>query len=561
MKAVIYARVSTEKQEEQNTIESQLSELNKIIESSDVTLIEKYIDNGYSGAMLARPALDKLRDDAKNHLFERVYIYDPDRLARKYAYQELVIEELKRLQIEVVFKDRKSASTPEDQMLQGFQGLFAEYEKTKIVERTRRGRLHRANSNHIVGHLAPYGYDHIKRTDTSFAYYVINEKEAEVVRQVFTWLTEEHLTLYKIISRLQSRGISARKGGMWARSSLSRLVRNETYTGTTYYNKQLSVPSLKPRVDGVYSRQINTSRKAKDKKEWIGITVPAIISKETYNKALKQLSVNSLLSDRNAKYNYLLKGLVYCGNDEGRLYGVPIHGTRYYRCRFKGKINAVVPCQSIAVKADNIEKTVWDEVSALLSNPTQVKTQYDRWVHKLESKAVSNQALTNRADLETERNKLREEESRLLLAYSSGAIALEQLKSQNDRIQSQKAKLATKEEQYDHSEQSNNSETPKKHEFVDYARLFTKVLAETSLEQKTHILRMAVKRITVKDKQLVIKGILPSSSDVLLSSNPHKRRDAILPPVEFEIVSKISKLPCKSWAHSVELTHLSSNSL
>ena len=521
MRAVIYERVSTEMQEEQNTIESQLSELNKIIEGADVTLIEKYIDNGYSGGILARPALDKLRDDAKSHLFERVYIHDPDRLARKYAYQELILDELKRLQIEVVFKDRKSASTPEDQMLQGFQGLFAEYEKTKIVERTRRGRLHRANSNHIVGHLAPYGYDHVKKTDTSFASYVINEKEAKVVRLVFAWLTEEHLTLYKIICRLQSLGISARKGRMWARSSMSRLLRNETYTGTTYYNKYLSVPSIKPRVDGVYRRQVNTSRKAKDKKEWIGITVPAIISKQTYNKALKQLAQNSLLSDRNAKYNYLLKGLVYCGNDEGRLYGVPIHATRYYRCRFKGRINAAVPCQSIAVKADNIEKTVWDEVSTLLSNPIQVREQYDRWVQKLESKAVTNQALTNKADLDTERNKLREEESRLLLAYSSGAIALEQLKSQNDRIQSQKAKLATKEEQYDHSEQPYNNITPRKHEFVEYAKLFTKVLAETSLEQKTHILRMAVKRITVKDKQLFIKGILPSSSDVLLSSNPH----------------------------------------
>ncbi|MEI7653514.1 MAG: recombinase family protein [bacterium] len=526
MKAVIYARVSTEQQEDQKTIESQISELQTCFAQSNDTLIDKYIDNGYSGAMLARPALDRLRDDARNHLFDRVYIHNPDRLARRYAYQELILDELQKLQIEVVFKDRKSAGTPEDQMLQGFQGLFAEYEKTKIVERTRRGRLHRAKSNHIVGHLAPYGYDNIKRTETSFATYVINEKEAEVVRQIFAWLTEEQLTLYKIICRLKSQGITARKGGMWARSSLSRLLRNETYTGTTYYNKQLSVPSTKPRVDGVYSRQINTSRKAKDRKEWIGITVPAIISKETYNKAQKQLAANSLLADRNAKYNYLLKGLVYCGNDEGRLYGVPIHGTRYYRCRFKGKVNAVVPCQSIAVKADNIEKTVWDEISMLLSSPTQVKLQYERWIQKLESKTVGNRALINRTDLESDKNKLKEEENRLLIAYSSGFITLEQLKSQNDRIQSQKAILATKEEQNDSSEQLYNNITPKKHEFMDYAKLFTNVLAETNLEQKTHILRMTVKRITVKDKQLIIKGVLPSSSDVLLSSSPHHRGSA-----------------------------------
>src|SRR3989338_3695726 len=182
MKAVIYARVSTEKQEEQNTIDSQIKELEIIIQQNGDSLIESFIDNGYSGTILARPALDKLRDGAKNQSFEKIYIHSPDRLSRKYAYQVLILDELKKYSIGVVFKNMKTAETPEDHMLLGMQGVIAEYEKVKIVERTRRGRLYRAKSNHVIGNIPPFGYVCIPKSqsNTGFAQYKINENEAKI---------------------------------------------------------------------------------------------------------------------------------------------------------------------------------------------------------------------------------------------------------------------------------------------------------------------------------------------------------------------------------------------
>src|SRR5438876_194762 len=128
MKVAIYARVSTEKQEQEHTIQSQIEELERYAKTNGHTVFDRHIDEGWSGSVLARPGLDKLRDDASKKLFAAVLIHSPDRLARNYVHQEILIEELKRRGVEVVFLNRPLADTPEDKMLQGMQGLFAEYE-------------------------------------------------------------------------------------------------------------------------------------------------------------------------------------------------------------------------------------------------------------------------------------------------------------------------------------------------------------------------------------------------------------------------------------------------
>src|SRR5207244_11869968 len=111
------------------------------------------LDDGYSGTTLVRPALERLRDLVAAGAVDRLYIHSPDRLARKYAYQVLLVDEFHRAGVEVVFLNRELGRSPEDDLLLQVQGMMAEYERAKIVERHRRGKVDaaRGGSGHVVG--------------------------------------------------------------------------------------------------------------------------------------------------------------------------------------------------------------------------------------------------------------------------------------------------------------------------------------------------------------------------------------------------------------------------
>ena len=164
--AAIYARVSSERQKEEQTIASQIAALIEYSRQEGYTVPAEWIfqDEGYSGATLTRPGLERLRDLAAEGQIEHVLIYSPDRLSRKYAYQVLLIEEFARHAVEVVFIKSPQASTPEEHLLLQFQGMIAEYERAQIAERTRRGKRHRAKAGSInVLSGAPYGFRYVKK--------------------------------------------------------------------------------------------------------------------------------------------------------------------------------------------------------------------------------------------------------------------------------------------------------------------------------------------------------------------------------------------------------------
>jgi site-specific DNA recombinase len=142
----IYARVSSDRQREERTIESQVAALTEYADKKEYTVPNEWIfkDEGYSGSTLVRPGLDRLRDLASEDQIETLLIYSPDRLSRKYAYQVLLIEEFSRNGVDVVFIKSPKASTPEEELLLQFQGMIAEYERAQIIERSRRGKRHRA---------------------------------------------------------------------------------------------------------------------------------------------------------------------------------------------------------------------------------------------------------------------------------------------------------------------------------------------------------------------------------------------------------------------------------
>ena len=216
--AAIYARVSSERQRQEQTIQSQTAALRELAEQRGLVVLAEFIfeDDGFSGVSLQRPALERLRDRAFEGCFEVVLCHAPDRLARRYAYQVLLLEELARGGIEVVFaKEPERSGSPEDELLRQFQGMIAEYERAQIAERCRRGKLHRARAGavSVLGH-APYGYRYVKRTEHADAFYEIDELEAPIVREIFDRYVEQRESIVQIARALTEQGAPTRTGAL-----------------------------------------------------------------------------------------------------------------------------------------------------------------------------------------------------------------------------------------------------------------------------------------------------------------------------------------------------------
>ena len=220
MRAALYARVSTELQEKEQTIQSQLAAITRYAEAHGFVTSPAltYADEGFSGGQLERPALDELRDHAREGRFEVVVVLCPDRLARRYAYQVLLLEELRREGIAVHFCERPISDSPDDQLLLQIQGAVAEYERAKILERARRGRLHRARMGELGPSRLPYGYRYAAKKHGGDGQIRVDEAEAALVRQVFDWYACERETLYGLLGKLnasawRTRGWKERVGG------------------------------------------------------------------------------------------------------------------------------------------------------------------------------------------------------------------------------------------------------------------------------------------------------------------------------------------------------------
>jgi site-specific DNA recombinase len=196
--AALYARVSTDKQERNETIASQLDALQRAAAEGGYVVAPEhvFVDARHSGGRLDRPALDRLRDHAAEGVFEVVLAYSPDRLARQYAHQVLVIEELQRAGCRVVFLNHAFGESPEQRMLLQIQGVFAEYERALIKDRMRRGRLFAARQGRLTWGNPPYGYSYRPKADNTPQQLVVDEAEAEIVRLMYGWL---------IAARLQRR--------------------------------------------------------------------------------------------------------------------------------------------------------------------------------------------------------------------------------------------------------------------------------------------------------------------------------------------------------------------
>lgn len=328
MRIATYARVSTEKQVEKYGIPSQIEDLKKrCLEKSGTPVLDgdkdAFIDDGYSGAELDRPALNRLRQAVKEGRVDVVLAYDPDRLSRKLYHQMILAEEFEKQGVKLEFITQDMGTSPEDRMFFNMRGLVAEYEREKIRERTMRGSREKARQGKVVNTgVAPFGFCYNKEKATLEE----DSEKAQTLRLIFYTFANENLSLQRLAERLNRLHIPTPKGGdRWRASTLGSMLRNEVYIGRMHQFKQYRVePKLRRQPS---TRNKKTSQVIRPREEWITVKVSSLVPNELFEAVQKKLEKNAELSKRNTKREYLLSGLLYCSQCGGRMGGHTIHGS------------------------------------------------------------------------------------------------------------------------------------------------------------------------------------------------------------------------------------------
>jgi site-specific DNA recombinase len=509
----LYARVSSEQQIQAQTIASQVEAIKqRIVEDGfalDPELI--FIDDGYSGASLVRPALERLRDMAAMGALDRIYAHCPDRLARKYAYQVLLIDELERHGVGIVFLNHDVGDTPEDQLLLQVQGMVAEYERAKIMERSRRGKLYAAKQGSVsaIG-KAPYGYRYISVQETHGpAVYQIDLEKARTVRQIFEWAGQERVPLQEIARRLDKQGVLTSTGkSKWSRTSIWQMLKNPAYKGSAAFGRTRVGPRrrcLRPPRGAPEQPRRAVSLYHNPRDEWISIAVPAIVSVDLFETVQEHLEQNrKRFRQRRRGASYLLQGLLVCKSCGYAYYGQPTkkrygpgkcYRYEYYRCtgtdayRFEGQR----VCRNKTIRVDRLDEAVWLDVCSLLKDPNRITQEYERRLHRGGQKDRSEQ-------LEVIAKNVKRGIGRLIDAYQEALIDRTEFEP---RLEQSKKRLAGLNEQIMAIQQEQH-EAQNLRLVVGQLETFAQMV-EGGLEQaewtaKREIIRTLVKHIEIDEE-------------------------------------------------------------
>jgi site-specific DNA recombinase len=512
--AAIYARVSCAQQSQQKTIASQVAELRQRVANDGCSLAEKhcFLDDGYSGTTLERPALEQLRDAAYFGHLQRLYVHSPDRLARCYAHQVVLIEELQQCNVEVVFLNHAIGGTPEEQMLLQVQGMFAEYERAKILERSRRGRRHAAQRGAIsVLSAAPFGYRYItKQEGGGVASYEIVPDHAEIVRQVFQWVGRDRLSLGEVRRRLECQGVPSPQGKpRWQRTSLWSLLKNPAYVGRAAFGKTRvgpRRPALRPcRGHARTPRQVH-SQYPTPTEEQITLAVPPLVPEELFAAVQQQLAANRQHLSTRRDGAHLLQGLLECG-----CCGYSYYGQRtsrrtpqgqfyvYYRCtgmdgyRFGGKR----VCRNRPVRTDCLDEAVWKDVCQLLRQPQLVRQEYQRRLQAPIEDSRRRLVLQQQHSAERTVN-------RLIDAYADGTLEKQEFESRLGKARQLVARRQQEAAQLENEEAEHERIRQAMACLDEFSAHLSEGLEQADWRRRHEIIRTVVERICVEPDQVRI---------------------------------------------------------
>jgi site-specific DNA recombinase len=512
VRVAIYARVSTEAQEAKGTIGSQVAALRQRVAAEGHELVGEFLDDGLSGTRLDRPGLDALRDAAEAGLLDGVWCLSPDRLARVYAYQVIVLDELARHGVKVWFCDAPTLDDdPQARLLTQVQGVIAEYERAKIAERYRRGKLWRARAGEVISWKAPYGYRRLPRSADGPPRLEIYEAEAVVVRRIFDDYVAGGHSTREITRRLNADGVATPTGkrAVWGTSTVGRLLRNEAYVGRVYYNRTECVPDSRP---GRPKRQVPRPRE-----DWIAIPVAAIVTDDIFEAAGNVSRDNSKWSPRNTDDEaWLLRALVRCGacgvgvnchNMRGR------DGTkhRYYYCRNHDPLRAGGEdrrCRERNIRADALDEYVFEQVRQALLRPEMLLAGENAVTAR--APAPDDELLAAQlARLQRRADAAGAEHNRLVDLYQAGMIDLVELQRRAKELDSRRRKLDTEQNALTEERDALAKDNRLRHRVGAFAQDVTAALDNLEFADRQKLLRLVIEEVVVTGWDVEIRLRIP----------------------------------------------------
>jgi len=519
-RVAIYARVSTSRQAQAQTIGQQLERLLAHTQAQGWTVAATHVfrDDGYSGASLRRPGLERLRDRAAAHELDLVLLTAPDRLARHYVHQVLLLEELRGAGCDVQFVDRPMSDDPHDQLLLQVRGAVAEYERTLIAERMRRGRLAKLKAGLLLPWTRPpYGYrvDPERPRDPSGVR--LDAAEAAAVREMFTWYAEEASSMYRLATKLQDHGVPAPRGHWrWNVATLRGILSNPSYAGQVWAGRERRRGPSAGGMSAARPARSPRSRRGVPRADWVAAAViPAIVPLALFERVQAKLARNQQFASRhNTVHPYLLRTLVRCGRCGLACRGVHhATGHAYYVCR--GTLPAIQSCRDAKcparwAPAPALDALVWADLCALVSEPARVTQALERahgghWLP---------QELAARRDgLRRGVASLAQQQERLTDAYLAGVVALDEYRRRRGDLEQRADAVGAQLQQLE-------AEATRHGEVAGLAAsaeaLCTRVragLAAATFAERRQLVELLVEAVVVADGDVEIRYVVPLTAE------------------------------------------------
>jgi site-specific DNA recombinase len=473
-------------------------------------------DEGYSGAKLSRPGLDALRDGAGLADIDLILITDPDRLARRYVHQVLLIEEFQQRGCQVEFVERPMSADPNDQLLLQIRGAVAEYERSLITERMRRGKVAKLRAGQLLPWTRrPYGYQLDPERPRDPAGVRVDPYEAAIIQQIFAWYLAEGTTLYRVTEHLAAAQIASPRGrARWTTGSIRAVLTNPSYTGTVYGNRYRAVPA-RQRRSALQPVGPGTSYVLKPEAEWIAIPVPAIISQEVFELAQEKLAHNQQRARRNnTVHEYLLRGLTSCGQCRLTVTArTTPQGHHYYLCRGRSeKLRRAEgrACSARYIPAQQLDELVWTDLCAVLMTPEPIaealqRAQAGQWLPQ--------ELQARRATLQEGMAAIERQQARLLEAYLGEVVELAEFERKRQELTQRTASLTTQLRQLEALMQQR----------IEFSKLATSIdefcvqvrsgLEQATFEQKRLLVELLIDCVVVSDTEVEIRYVVPTSRD------------------------------------------------
>jgi len=522
--AAIYARVSSARQARDETIASQTLALREHARAQGLDVPEEWVfeDAGHSGATLVRPGLEQLRDLAAQGAIDVALVYSPDRLARKFAYQALLIEEFARSGVAVRFVKGPRGDSPEDQLMVQFQGMFAEYEKAQLAERYRRGKAYRAKTGSVnVLSGAPFGYRYIRKTPECGARYEVIEHEAALVAELFRRYAGEGATVADLARWLTSAGIVTRTGkSRWDRSVIWGMLRNPAYAGRAVFGKTMAIheqPGLN-RIARLQGRATPRAVKTVDRppQEWTEIAVPAIVDAETFDRVQARLADNKRFATRASPRPSLLQGMAACSACGYAYYRTSTRTTNkkifYYRClgsdgwRYEdGRV-----CTSPPVRADYLDQVVWEHITGLLADPALIRAEIDK---RLATARTSDPAIRQRKQLQTALAKASKAITAMIEAYQEQLITIDELRSRMPHLRAAEAGVRAQLDAAEACAADRDAYLKLADDLEGFLAQLRTTATTASTDQRRRVIRLVIKDVLIGPEKITIRHRIPTRTD------------------------------------------------